>query len=74
MNAILRAVVDPGMAKGDLDKPPDILRDIKPGNRLRLVLVGYTDELDHTFAMLETHEGRATVRVAHVAGVVEVKR
>lgn len=60
----------------------DILRDVKPGQTVRLLLVGggdlqgeyqgYTDELDHTLARLRTREGPATIRVAHVAGVVEI--
>lgn len=66
--------------------PPqtDVLRDIKPGNVVRLYLVGggelvgdfegYTDELDHSLARVRTREGRATVRVSHIAGVVEVER
>lgn len=77
---ILQRVVDPvSMATAP---QADILRDVKPGQLVRLLLVGggelagdyqgYTDEMDHTYAWVAAREGRATVRVAHVAGVVEL--
>lgn len=60
------------------------LRDIKPGQRLRVLLVGggelvgdyegFTDELDPDLAVVRTNEGKATIRAAHVAAVVELTR
>jgi hypothetical protein len=63
---------------------PDPLRDVRPGQLVRVLLVGggelvgdyegYTDELDHSLATVKTREGRATIRAAHVAAVVELDR
>lgn len=60
------------------------LRDVKPGQRLRVFLVGggelvgdyegFTDELEHDMAVVRTNEGKATIRAAHVAAVVEITR
>lgn len=87
VNAILQAVVDPKSMPqrvGNLTSDRNILTDVRPGARLRLFLVGggellgdyegYTDELDHSFAWVALREGKATVRVGHIAGVVEISQ